>query len=123
MDAGALDVLANDPTSHHVLCDDMCDALNIHPIIQSRRAARAGERGEPGSQHWHRLAGEDLSHQHIGALRTAPEATLPHQLGVLLRTLRRQRGAEHVVKRGRSVTVPAFWTAADDDLEAALHAP
>jgi hypothetical protein len=123
MDAGALDVLADDPASHHVICNDMCDALTIHPIIQSSRATRTGQCGKAGSERWHCLAGEDLSHQHIGALRTAPEATLPHQLGVLLRTQRRQRGAEHVVKRGRSVTVPAFWTAADDDLEAALHAP
>src|ERR1041385_5941512 len=82
MNARPLDVLANDPATHHMLCDDMCDALSIHSIIQSRRAARARERGEPGSERRRRL-GEDLSHQHVGALRAAPEATLPHQLRVL----------------------------------------
>jgi hypothetical protein len=117
MDTRPLDVLANDPASHHMLGDDVCYALTIDPIIQSGGAARAGERGKAGAQRWHRLAGEDLSYQHIGSLRAAPEAALPHQLGVLLRTMGLERRAKHIVKHCRSVTVTALRSTADDDLE------
>jgi hypothetical protein len=119
MDAGPLDVLANDLSPHHMLGDDVYYALTIHPIIQSGGAPRARERGKAGAQRWHRLAGEDLSYQHVGALGAASEATLPHQLGVLLRTVRRQRGSKHIVQHGRSVTVTALRPTADDDLEPA----
>src|SRR5947207_15465524 len=101
MDAGRLDVLANDPASHHMLGNDMCDALSIHPIIQSGYSPRTGERGKPGAEHRRRLTREDFTHQHVGPLCTAPETALPHQLGVLLRTMRLQRGLKHIVEHGR----------------------
>src|SRR5215831_12557550 len=84
MDAGPLDILADDPASHHVLCNDVCDALTIDMIIQSGGAPRTRQRGKPGTERWHCLAGEDLSHQHVRALGAAPEAALPHELRVLL---------------------------------------
>src|SRR3954452_1530588 len=84
VDGRALDVLANDPAPHHVLGDDMDHALPIHPIIQSRGAARARERGKATPQRRHRIAGENLSDQDIGTLRAASEAALPHQLRVLV---------------------------------------
>ena len=82
-----------------MLRDDMYDAFAIQPIIQSGRAPRAGQRGEPAAQHGRRLAGRDLSDQHVGPLRAAPEAALPRQLSVLLRTLLGQRGPKHLVER------------------------
>ena len=121
MDAGSLDVLAHDLPPHHVLGDEMQYALRIHPIIQSSHAARAGQRGKPGPERRRYIAGENLSHEHIGALRAAPEATLPQELGVLLRTVRRERGTKHLVEAGRAVSFAALGAAADHDLEAARH--
>jgi hypothetical protein len=119
MDARSLDVLADDLPPHHMLGDDMHDTLSIHPIIQSGRAARTGQRGKPATERWHHIAGEDFSHQDVGTLRAASEAALPHELGVRRRTLCGERQSKLVMKHGRSVTVTALRTTADDDLEAA----
>ena len=100
MDARSFDVLADDLPSDHVCGDDTRDALAIHSIIQGRRAPRARQCGKPGAQCGRCLAREDLSHQHVGALRAAAEAALPRHLGVRLRTVRRQLSSKHVVQRG-----------------------
>src|SRR5512140_182325 len=77
MDAGSLDVLADDLSAHHVFDDDVLHALRIHPIIQSGHPSGARESRKPTAQRGRRFRGEDLSHQHIGALRTSPETALP----------------------------------------------
>jgi hypothetical protein len=41
VNARPLDVFSNDLSADHVVCDDMCYALSIHSIIQSRCAPRA----------------------------------------------------------------------------------
>src|SRR5690349_19807842 len=119
MDARSLDVLAYDLAAQHVLGNDMRDTLSIHVIIQGGRTPRARQRRKAGAQRGRRLAAEDLSYQDVGALRTSPEATLPHQLRVLSRTVRFQHSSKHVVQRGGAMPVATFRTPADHDLEAA----
>ena len=119
MDTRSFDVLTDDLPSHHMRADDARDTLAIHSIIQGRRAARARQCGKPGAQCRCCLAREDLSHQHIRALRAAAEAALPRQLGVRLRTVPGQLRPKHVEQRGRSVTITALGAATDHDAEAA----
>src|SRR5689334_9897179 len=80
MNARSLDVLADDPPADHVLGDDMRGALGIYAIIQSGRTSRARESRKPAAERWHRICGEDLSHQDVGALGASSEAALPRQL-------------------------------------------
>jgi hypothetical protein len=121
MDARSLDVLPDDLSTHDVRGDDVGRTLWIDSIIQSGRAPRARQGRKPAAQHRRRLIGEDLSHQHIGALGAPPEATLPHLLGVLSRTVRLERALEHVVERGRATPATSFGTAANHDLETTDH--
>jgi hypothetical protein len=121
MDARPLDVLPDDLPTHDVRGDDVRGALWIDAIIQSGRAPRARQGRKPAPQHRRRLTGEDLSHQHIGALGASPEATLPHLLGVLSRTVRLERGLEHVVEHGRAAPAAALGPAANHDLELTDH--
>jgi hypothetical protein len=123
MDARSFDVLADDLRAHHMLGDDVRYALRIHPIIQSGRTARAREGRKPAPQQWHRFGGEDLSHQDVGSLRASPEATLPHQLRVLLRTVGFQRSLEHVAEACGSPAIAAFRTTTNHDLETTHHGP
>lgn len=121
MDARSFDVLADDLPAHHMVGDDVGCALRIDPIIQSGRTTRAREGRKPTPQRWHWCGGEDLSHQDVGSLRAASEATLPHQLGGGSRTLGFEGRPERVVEDRGAAAVAAFRTTANDDLEATYH--
>src|SRR5262245_248780 len=121
MDARSLDVLAHDLPAQHMLGNDMRRALSIHMIIQGGCTSRTRQRSKPGAQRRRRLGAEDLSYQDVRPLRTSSEATLPHQLGVLSRTVRFQHRSKHVMQRGGAVPVATFRAQADHDLEAARH--
>ncbi len=116
-DTGSLDELANDLATNHVLNDHALYSRRIHPIIQRSRAARSRQRGKPTAERrcafWYQLA-----HEHIGPLRTAPEAALPHQVCALARVVRLQRRSEHLVESGGTTPIAAFGASADDDLKA-----
>jgi hypothetical protein len=77
-DARPLDELADDPARADVLLNDTLHPRRVHPIIQSRDAAWARQRGKPAAQG--RLFGHELANQHIRPLRAPAEAALPHQL-------------------------------------------
>jgi hypothetical protein len=121
VDAGPFDVLSDDLAPHHVPGNDVRGALWIDAIIQGGCTARAWQGRKPAAQDRRRFTGEDLSHQHVRALRAPPEATLPRDLGVLSRTVRVQRGAERVVERRGSAMVATLGAPADHDLEATSH--
>ncbi len=121
MDARPLDIRSDDLPTHDVLGDDVGRALWIDPIIQSGRASRAWQGRKPAAEHRRRLTGEDLSHQHVRPLGAPPEATLPHLLGVLTRTVGLELRLEHVVERGRATPPAALGPAADHDLETTGH--
>jgi hypothetical protein len=120
MDARSLDVLAHDLSAHDMRSDDVLDTLNVHTIIQGCSTSGARERGKPTPERrW--LCDEDLSHQDVGTLRTPSKTALPLELGVLLRTVRFERGLEYVAQRRRAVAVATLRASADQDLEAAHH--
>ena len=52
--------------------------------------------------------GEDLSHQHVRALRATPETALPHELRTLASSVRLESGAKHLVERRRPTMVAAL---------------
>ena len=89
-DARPLDELAHDLTTNHVLNDDTLDTPRIDTIIQRCHPAGARQRRKPGAEARLRIS-DDLSHEHIGPLRAAPEAALPHQLDVFARVVRFER--------------------------------
>jgi len=117
----SFDVLADDLSAHDMLGDEVRDALGIHPIIQSGRTSRSRQGGKPAPEHARRIRGEDLSHQDVGALGASAEAALPHQLGVLSRTMRVQHGPERLAERGGTAAIAALGAAADQDLETTDH--
>ncbi len=117
MNSRSLHVLTHDLAADHVLGDDSLSSGRVDPIIQSCRAARARGGGKPATDCRCGGDGEDLSHQHVGALGTAPEAALPHQLGRLAVGVSVERSSEHLLERRRATAVAAFGTPADDDLE------
>jgi hypothetical protein len=121
MDAGPFHVLPDDAAAHHMLGDDVRNTLGVHPIIQSSCTSRTWERCKPAAQSWHHLGGEDLSYQNVRALGAAPEAALPHQLGVLFRTVRFQHRSAGFMEDGRSMAVAALGATTDQDLEAPSH--
>src|SRR5580704_10732933 len=117
----ALDELANDLSTDDVLDDHAFHFRPLHPIVQSRRAPRAGRGREARSERWRRFFGE-LANQHVGALRAATEAALPHQLHTRARVVLRERRSKDVVKLGRRAAIATLRAATDHDLEAPLHA-
>jgi hypothetical protein len=116
-DARALDEVANDLAANYMLDNHAFYSCYVHSIIQRGRAARSRQRRKPTAERrrWLRY---QLAHEHVGSLRAAPEAALPHQLGALARIVRLQRGSEHVMKGRRAATVAAFGASANNDLEA-----
>ncbi|HET9621376.1 MAG TPA: hypothetical protein VFP84_08430 [Kofleriaceae bacterium] len=119
MNAGPLDEVPDDLPLPHVLRDDVLGTLRIDVIIQSGRTPRARDRRKPAAERGHRLRGEDLPDQDVGALRAPTKAALPRDLGVLSRTVVLERVDEHGVERLRSTAAAALGAAADDDLEPA----
>ena len=99
----------------YVLNDNSFTACLVDPIIQSRRAARSRQGRKPCSERG--LRGEDLSHKDVRALRAAPEATLPRQLGGFAHTVLIERIAKRVVEDRGTATVAALRAATDHDSE------
>jgi hypothetical protein len=85
-DARALDELANDLTTNHVLSYHAFHSCFVHPIIQCGHAARTWQGRKPGAESW--LLGHDFPNEHVGALRTATKTALPHQLRPVARVVR-----------------------------------
>src|ERR1041384_4077315 len=121
MNARSLDVLADNLPAHHMAGDHTLRTFGIHPIIQSGRTARTRERRKPAAQRGHWCGRKDLPHQDVGALCTAPDASLPEQLGVLARAACLQRVREGVVKHRGAATIPALRPPANHDLETTYH--
>lgn len=121
MDARSFHILPDDLPSRHMCGDDVFSPLRIHPIIQGSGAARSRQRRKPAAEQRRGVRGEDLPHQHVGALGTPAETALPLELGVLSRTMCGERRLEDLAERCRAVAVSALRTAADQDLEATRH--
>lgn len=105
-----------------MLDDEVLDAIDVHPIIQSSRTARTRKRGKAAAQTGRsRVRWKNLSDEHIRPLGAASEATLPLELCVLSRTVRLQDSAERIVENGGPVAIAALGTATDQDLETTHH--
>lgn len=116
-DARALDELAHDLTANHMLLDDPIYTWRVHSIIQRCHATRARQGRKAGAKR--RLISHELTHEHVGALRAAAKAALPHELGAIARLLGIERVGEQIVELSRTAAVAALGAAADDDLEPA----
>jgi hypothetical protein len=115
-DARSLDELANDLAANNVLNNHALYAGRVHPIIQCGRAARSRQRGKPATQSRRRIS-EQLAHEHVGTLRAATEAALPHQVCAVARSVGLERRSEHLMKRGGTTSIAAFGASADDYLK------
>jgi hypothetical protein len=116
-DARALDELANDLATNHMLLDDAFYTGRVHSIIQRCHASRARQGRKASAER--RLIAHELAHEHVGALRAAAKAALPHQLGAFAGVLGVEGRAKQIVQLGRATAVAALGAAADDDLEPA----
>jgi hypothetical protein len=115
-DARPLDELTYDLTANHMLRDDTLDALRIDTIIQRCHAPRARQGRKPSAQA-SPLIRHDLANEHVGALRAAAKAALPHELGAFARVVAFERRPKYLVQLARCPAIAAFRPATNDDFE------